>query len=135
LAILADGEQDLVAANKEEGPGDRHLRTLVSLGADLRRWRCRTPSSPRPSSLRGGRWVFDLRQIQCVRDACRRLVHFCTFCDYGQIYCSPLCRERQRAESRSASKRRYSKSFDGRWATARRVARLRARRAGRTQNV
>jgi hypothetical protein len=76
--------------------------------------------------------MLDLRLVQCVRDDCRRIVYFCGFCDCGQIYCSAECRDRTRTERRRESKLLYWRSFDGRWATARRVARLRQRRA---QNV
>jgi hypothetical protein len=76
--------------------------------------------------------VLDLRQVQCVRDACRRVVHFCSECDRGHIYCSDACHKQVRGEARCRSKQRYWKSFDGRWATARRVKRFRDRRA---QNV
>jgi len=70
--------------------------------------------------------VDDLRQVQCVRDACRVVVFFCSPCDHGQIYCSPECGDLQRAVARRASKQRYWQSFDGRWATARRMRELRA---------
>jgi hypothetical protein len=78
------------------------------------------------------RWVHVLRLIQCVRDACRRVFCLCSGCDRGHMYCSFECRDQVRVRSRATSKRRHWTSFDGRWATARRVAKLRARRA---QNV
>src|SRR5439155_21753397 len=78
------------------------------------------------------RRVFDLRLVQCVRDDCRRIVFFCSPCDHGQIYCSGECHDRNRGQRRRKSKRQYGLSFDGRWSTARRVARY---RAGRAQNV
>jgi len=55
-------------------------------------------------------------------------VYFCSPCDHGQIYCSPECGDLQRSVARRLSKQRYWQSFDGRWATARRMRDLRAAR-------
>jgi DNA replication protein DnaC len=72
--------------------------------------------------------VLDLRQFQCVRDACRRLVVICRLCDHGQMYCPVTCREVGRRASRRRSKAAYWRSKKGKRATAARMTLLRASR-------
>ena len=51
-----------------------------------------------------------LRQAICRRQGCHRLFFICRFCDRGQVYCSPECRNTARREQHRAANRRYSQS-------------------------
>ncbi|MBK6520805.1 MAG: hypothetical protein IPG04_43445 [Polyangiaceae bacterium] len=52
----------------------------------------------------------DLRQIQCVVDACRRLFHLCRDCDRGHIYCVDGRHDDERLARRRALKRVHWRS-------------------------
>ena len=51
-----------------------------------------------------------LRQAICRRQGCYRLFFICRYCDRGQVYCSPKCRNIARREQLRAANRRYSQS-------------------------
>ena len=129
MAAGAWAGDDHRGRHQREGPGVISSEPSVAAGGRVRRRSCRTGRSRGPSSRRSrAARVDDLRQVQCVRDACRGIVYFCRWCDRGQIYCSPdaVTSGARRPGARPSSA--TGVSFDGRWATARRVGRLRARR-------
>ena len=70
------------------------------------------------------------RLFNCAH--CDRQVVLCPRCDYGNMYCSPPCRETARRRAQRLSGQRYQDSLPGRRKHAQRQKRYRQRRLEET---
>lgn len=67
----------------------------------------------------------DCRRLFC--DLCDKVAYICSWCDRGQRYCSPECRERARCRSVREAGQRYQRTPRGRRLHAQRQGRYRRR--------
>ena len=72
----------------------------------------------------------DSRTYLCLY--CKKLCFVCRYCERGQIYCGPLCRDAGRRKSLARARRIYRNSDRGRQMASLRQARHRERRAKKT---
>ena len=55
----------------------------------------------------------ELREVVCRWEGCRQVFWLCSYCDYGQCYCSDRCREAGRSHSLRRARRKYARSGRG----------------------
>ena len=69
------------------------------------------------------------RIFNCAR--CAKQTILCRYCDHGNIYCSAICAQQQRALSLKRSARKYQKTLKGKHQHAERQLKYRQRQASK----